>query len=200
MKRIIQTFLLVSMVFLLMAQSGSNNSSKETSLHFGLGVYHTPAYKADDVVGLEFMLKAQFHLKKTLALVRIGYGYELAGFYDPIFGNTNPKDRNLELSFLLGHNINSTTRQFRGRTIDHSFMAFAGLGFASGNYRGDLIKCDNSWFPDCEYEQINFSVLSLPLELQYLRRKKDGLAFGVSLFGNLNFARPSYGMVLTLGG
>jgi hypothetical protein len=83
-------------------------------------------------------------------------------------------------------------------------MFSGGLGITGGIKRGDLLYTEPStgWFNIADgrrFEKDQFISPSIPLEIDLLFKPIKFLGVGFSLFGDLNFNRPMYGVALKLG-
>jgi len=91
---------------------------------------------------------------------------------------------------------------FSGKYIQIQFSG--GLGVTSGLKRGKLLYTDPSkgWFDISNlnhYDKDRYITPSIPLEIDLLVKPIKFLGLGITLFGDLNYKRPMYGLIFKFG-
>lgn len=108
-----------------------------------------------------------------------------------LFGK-KPNESFSEYSFVVGYK-----KEYENFSIIYS----SGVGLYYYLQRGEIIKGSEVGIPFFilyrKYESEFKSGYCIPFEIQLLPKKKSFSKFGISLFGNLNKDRISYGALLT---
>jgi hypothetical protein len=147
----------------------------------GVGGY----YSTDLTDGLAWNLSVNMINDSTLYKVRF---LNLQEFQ--LFG-PDPLEEFYSVGMMVG-------KGFSGKYIQVFFSG--GLGVTGGIKRGKLIYTEpgQGWFDlsgPGHYEKERFILPSIPLEIDMLIKPIKNLGAGITLFGDLNWARPMYGFI-----
>ncbi len=73
------------------------------------------------------------------------------------------------------------------------FMSVSGgVALVYGKRRGEFVRSSGSWFGTSYYEEVPFTTVGLPVDMQFCLAPFNGIGLALDLFGNLNSER-SYG-------
>jgi len=179
---------LISIVLLLVSSTAfSQVINKNRNTYWadaGIGNF----ISTDNANGRTIQLGANF--ERDSLLIKIRY-QKHTGIHSE---NQKPLDDYFSLGMMAG-------RKIYGKNI--TFHYCGGLALLKGTKRGKLLYTSyNTWFPFLNkkyYDSENFSTLSVPVELGLLINPIKYTGIGLTLFGDLNFTRPTCSLALTVG-
>ena len=146
----------------------------------GIGIAQTTSSSKDADIAAEFafnLIKGKSILKtRILAVSEFNI---LAG------GN----ESSINIGALIGKH--HSTKFFKASYL-------AGLGITTGQERGKKIGTTGGWLSFNRYEMNNFTSISIPIEVNLVLKPMKFIGIGLTLFGDINAKRSSYGLLLKL--
>ena len=144
----------------------------------------------DEISGVTRHLSVNLLNDSTIFKIKFSGNVEWEwGLY---FSGPVPEEVYYSVDFMVG----------RGFSIEYFHLQYSfGLGVTWGVKRGKFIRRTQQFLffgPYDVYEEDKFISPSIPLEMDLLLKPIKYAGLGVSIFGNLNFFRPYYGIALNL--